>query len=96
VHKQTLHIGTLRLPAENDSISSLMHIRGPRDLALHVYQLLLVRDEQVFDYATILEAHHPDYLTELDLYELYEYDTPNAVSSAEARDYAALVLHDNN
>jgi hypothetical protein len=95
VHKQTLHIGTLRLPAQNQSISALMHISGPRDLALHVYQLLLVRDEQVFDYATILEIHHPDYLSELGLYELYEYDTPNAVSPAEARDYAALALGDS-
>jgi hypothetical protein len=95
VHKQTLHIGSLRLPAENRSISSLMRIHGPLDLAMHVYQLLLVRDEQVFDYATILETHHPAYLSESDLYDLYEYDTRNAVSTAAERDFAELALREN-
>ncbi|MBT8086725.1 MAG: hypothetical protein KJO46_01765 [Gammaproteobacteria bacterium] len=92
VHKQTLQIGSLELPADNDSIGPLMHLQGPRQLALHVYQLLLVRNEQIFDYATILETHHPDYLSEADLYELYEYDTPDAVSPFAARDYAKLAL----
>ncbi|MBT8092815.1 MAG: hypothetical protein KJN77_07255 [Gammaproteobacteria bacterium] len=95
VHKQTLHIGSLQLPAGNESISPLMRINGPRELALHVYQLLLVRDKRVFDYATILETHHPDYLSEADLYDLYEYETPNAVSPAAALDYAALALHES-
>ena len=96
MHKQTLHIGSLNLPAHNVSIGPLMHIAGPCKLAFHVYQLLLVRDEQVFDYATILETHHPDYLGESDLYELYEYDTPNAVTPREAREFAALALRESD
>ncbi len=92
VHKQTLHIGTLRLPAHDGTIGALMDIRDARDLALHIYQLLLVRDRQIFDYATILETHHPDYLAEADLYALYEYDTGNALSPTEVLDYKALAL----
>ncbi len=92
LHKQTLQIGSLELPGDNASIGPLMHIEGPRELALHVYQLLLVRDDQVFDYATILETHHPEYLSEADLHGMYQYNTPDAVSADAARDYAALAL----
>ncbi len=92
VHKQTLHIGTLALPDCDGTIGELMGVSNPCDLALHIYQLLLVRDRQIYDYATILETHHPDYLTETDLYELYEYDTGNALSDDEARAYKKLAL----
>lgn len=92
VHKQTLHIGSLELPPGNRVISRLMHIDTPCNLALHVYQLLLAKDAQVLEYATILEAHHPDYLTENDLYDLYEYDTVGALPEIAARDFTALAL----
>lgn len=94
LHKQTMHIGSLELPDEQHSIATLMHVDGPRAIALHVYQLLLVRDEQVFDYAMIMEVHHPDYLSTTDLHALYEYDTTNAISPDEADQLAALVLGD--
>ena len=92
IHKQTLHIGSLDLLPENPGISDLMQIATPCRLAVHVYQLLLVRDTQVFEYATILEAHHPDYLSEDDLYELYEYDTKNTLPNTAAREFAVLAL----
>jgi hypothetical protein len=96
IHKQTLHIGTLNLLPSKRSISDLMKIGTPRRIAVHVYQLLLVKDAQVFEYATILEAHHPDYLSESDLYELYEYDTKNALPDMAAREFAALALDHAN
>jgi hypothetical protein len=92
VHKQTLHIGSLELPPGNQVICRLMQIDAPCKLALHVYQLLLAKDAQVLEYATIIETHHPDYLTESDLYELYEYDTIDALPETAAREFAALVL----
>ena len=92
MHKQTLHIGSLELPPGNQVIPRLMHIDAPCKLALHVYQLLLAKDAQVLEYATILETHHPDYLSESDLYELYEYDTVAALPEIAAREFAALAL----
>lgn len=92
VHKQTLYIGSLTLPQESTSISELMRIAGPKDLALHVYQLLLVRHEQVFEYATIAETHHPMYLSEADLRELYEYDTETALPNDAVSEFEALIL----
>lgn len=94
VHKQTMYIGNLALPAQSTSIGELMHIWGPRELAMHVYQLLLVRNEQVFEYATIVETHHPDYLSESDLHELYEFDGMTALSSKTVSNLVALVLRD--
>jgi len=92
LHKQTMHIGTLGLPAEDNAVSALMRIGGGHEIAMHVYQLLLVKDDQVFDYAMILEAHHPYYLSISDLHSLYEYDTTNALSTGEARELASLIL----
>jgi len=91
-HKQTLHIGSLALPRENTSIGRLMQVPGPQELALHIYQLLLVRQEQVLEYATILEAHHPGYLTEHDLRDLYKYDTESALQDVAVAGFKALVL----
>ena len=92
VHKQTLHIGSLELPPGNHVIPRLMRIDAPCKLALHVYQLLLAKDSQVLEYATILETHHPDYLSESDLYDLYEYDTVDALPEIAAREFSALAL----
>ncbi len=92
LHKQTVHIGVLQLPAGGSTISNLMQIDGGQELALHVYQLLLVRDDQVFDYAMIMETHHPDYLAHGDLYTLYEYDTDGGLSAVEVAALTELIL----
>lgn len=93
VHKQTMYIGSLALPQSNTTVSELMRIAGARELALHIYQLLLVRDEQVFEYATIIEVHHPEYLSESDLHSLYEYDTTTALPPAAVSEFVSLVLN---
>jgi len=72
----------------------LMHIAGQDELALHVYQLLLVRNEQVFEYATIVETHHPEYLSESDVLELYEYDESTALSPQAVSELVNLVRGD--
>ena len=96
VHKQSMHIGQLALPQTRTSIGKLMHISGAQELALHVYQLLLVKDEQVFEYATIMETHHPEYLSECDLRKLYEYDTTTALSPDAVSGLVTLVLKNQN
>jgi len=94
VRKQTMYIGSLALPRTSNSIAEMMRIDGAQDLGLHVYQLLLVRDEQMFEYATIIETHHPEYLSASDLHDLYEYDTAMRLSPAEVSDLVALVIND--
>jgi len=92
IHKQTLYIGSLQLPNQHATIARLMQLSDECELALHVYQLLLVRREQVFEYATIIETHHPAYLSDNDLFRLYAHDKSTALSSESVADLTALVL----
>lgn len=80
MHKQTLHIGSFDVDRSSSEITQLMHLVNNRTLALHVYQLLLAKDEQIFEYATIVEAHHPDYLSQSDLLGIYHYDDSESIS----------------
>jgi len=91
VHKQTLHIGSIDVARSASQASQLMRLAEIQTLALHVYQLLLVRDERVFEYATIIEAHHPDYLSESDLLEIYHYDDSESYSSESLAELLPLI-----
>lgn len=92
IHKQSIYIGSILLPARSTQIGQLMQISGQDELSLHVYQLLLARNDQVFEYATIVESHHPDYLAESDILELYEYDESAGLSPQAVSDLVRLVL----
>ena len=46
-------------------------VEVPR-LAMHIYVLEVVKGGAAFEYATIAEIHHPDYLTLDDLQSIYE------------------------
>jgi len=90
IQKQTVHIGSLQLPVDTP-VSGLMHLEQQTTLALHVYQLLLARADQVFEYAMIIEVHHPEYLSENDLLEIYSYDHADFLSHASLQELAALL-----
>jgi hypothetical protein len=92
IRKDSMYIGSIRLPQNSTEIGELMRLTGAHDLALHVYRLVLVRDGLAFDYATILEVHHPEYLSEKDLLELFEYEASNALSVADLKQLSALVF----
>lgn len=81
MHKQTLHIGSVEIDSSASQIFQLMQLSSQPTLALHVYQLLLAKDEQVFEYATIVEAHHPAYLSAADLLDIYHYDDSESLSA---------------
>ena len=48
-----------------------MKIALPATLATHHYLFTVTRDERSWNYATITEIHHPQYLTVEDLHDLY-------------------------
>ena len=91
MHKQTLHIGSFEIDRSATEISRIMQLSENRTLALHVYQLLLAKDEQIFEYATIIEAHHPDYLTQSDLLDTYHYDDSESLSEKSLADLIDLL-----
>ncbi len=92
IQKNTLYIGNTRLPDRPTEIGSLMRLTGAHDLALHVYQLVLVRESVTLEYATILEVHHPEYLTVAELRALYEYEPETAIPQRELAQLSELVF----
>ena len=92
VYKETLYVGELALPADELRVRELMCLDEVRSVALHVYRLYLRKDSQVIEYATILESHHPEYLSRTALEKLYVVDAPTRLSENELIQVSELVL----
>lgn len=91
VNKHTMFIGTVPVARAGADVAPLMQLDTTRDLGMHVYELLLERDGQSVHYATIVELHHPDYLSEKELRSLYgEADTEGAESGLAGQFVALL------
>jgi hypothetical protein len=96
IHKQTLHIGALEIDGSESDVCQLMRLHDARTLALHVYQLLLVKNTRVFEYAAIIEAHHPDHLSPSDLLAIYHYDDTASLSAEALFKLTALLRSSSN
>lgn len=71
VEKRDIRIGSERLDAGDANVAALMRIDPLREVALHEYALVVVKNGRKLEYAVILERHHPDYLSEADLEAIY-------------------------
>ena len=96
LQKHTLYVGVVRMPEGPSEVRHLMRLTGAHDLALHVYQLVLVRGDIELEYATIREAHHPEYLTRKDLDEIFEVDSSHPLSRADLAQLSALLFGAEN
>ncbi len=92
IQKRTVFIGTLQLPDVRNEVGDLMRLSGVHDIALHIYQLVIARDDHAFEYATIMEAHHPDYLSEDDLRALFDDSTSPPLPSADREQLSELLF----
>jgi hypothetical protein len=90
--KETLHIGTARLDDVRHPVATLMRLRRPADLAMHVYHLLLKKNERAIDYATLIELHHPDYLQRADLLDLYPVEARSSLEPRQVEEMKLLGL----
>jgi hypothetical protein len=91
IGKVTLHVGSISLDGSDHVISDLMHIDGPTELSVHAYQLVLEKDSQTIDYATIVETHHPDYMSLPELEELYGDGIDVDLTDEELRKLSTLI-----
>jgi len=64
-------------------VAGLMRVAPGTRLAAHAYELDVVRDGRSFEYALLVEIHHPDYLKRDDLQTIY--------GPADASDHEAVV-----
>lgn len=67
-------------------LASLMRIAERTSLATDIYALDVAKDGRIIEYATLVEIHHPDYLTRRDLSAIYG---PAVEASRSARSVAA-------
>lgn len=92
ISKTTLHVGTLSLDSAGHPIGGLMHLVGPAQLAMHAYRLKLERNTHAIDYATIVEIHHPDYLSLAELSNLYGGSAGTRMRDPAVHDLRLLAL----
>ncbi len=92
IYKETRFVGELQIPAKADEVLQLMAVGENELLAMHVYRLLLKKDEQTIDYATIIELHHPEYLDKQQVTNLYMIDEPARLTDTELSEVSELVL----
>jgi hypothetical protein len=67
-------------------LASLMRIAEGTPLATHIYALDVAKGGPVIEYATLVEIHHPDYVTREDLPAIYgpAYEAPRSARSVAA------------
>ena len=75
VAKRTLYTGAVPVSRLIAEVRRRMCLAEGASDAVHAYQLVLGRERHTIDYATIIEAHHPDYLSVDALLGLYRITT---------------------
>ena len=88
--KETLHVGTATLEDAEHPVATMMHLDRKADVAMHVYRLLLEKQQQAIDYATLIELHHPDYLSRDDLLDLYPVDATTSLPPQQVEEMKSL------
>jgi hypothetical protein len=88
--KETLHVGKATLDDAAHPVAAMMHLHRKADVAMHVYRLLLEKQQQAIDYATLIELHHPDYLSRDDLLDLYPVDTMTSLPPQQVEEMKSL------
>lgn len=71
IEKHNIYVGEFEIPAAYSLISDLMQTDLPEYLATHVYVFAIRKNEKSYNYATIVELHHPDYLSAEALRAIY-------------------------
>lgn len=92
ISKKTSYIGSIDISNPQHAVVRLMRLDLPASTAVHAYQLMLEKGPRSIHYATIVESHHPAYLAEAELLELYPVDAEIRLSAAEVQMLVRLVL----
>jgi hypothetical protein len=71
IDKRHLFIGEFFVPVTYTEIGALMRVNLPEHLAADVYLFVVSKNDRSYNYATITEIHHPDYLSGADLKRIY-------------------------
>ncbi len=92
IEKRHLFIGAIEVPAAYTEIAGLMRVSLPQNLAVDVYYFTVNKGKRIYDYATITEIHHPDYLSAADLKDIYGAVSTGASSRESIEDFIGPAL----
>ena len=91
IKKNTIYVGTLPMTDIEHPIARLMRLQQQTELGVHAYRFVLQREELSINYATIVETHHPDYLSTDELQTLYGESNRTVLSSEEIENLSTLI-----
>lgn len=91
IAKPAIFVGEVKVPLATSTVARLMNITLPQELAAHAYRFEVSRDGERHTYATIIELHHPDFMSKT---ALRRYYTPprNNDSAGDAIEIAVRLL----
>jgi hypothetical protein len=91
IKKATVHVGNVDICGPQHAIGKLMRLETVENLAMHAYRLILDKNSQSIHYATIVETHHPAYLTEPELLDLYGSELESRLAAGDIQDLVGLI-----
>jgi hypothetical protein len=77
IEKHHQYFGEIELPLHLFGIASHSSETGKARSAIHVYSLIVKKGESEFQYASIAEVHHPEFLQLQDLASIYGSEFEN-------------------
>jgi len=84
IQKHHLYFGEIEMPPEHYSKHSLFSDIGTGQPAIHIYSLVVAKDNSEFEYAAIAEVHHPDFLQLEDLQAIYGQGSSSKLAPDES------------
>jgi len=92
IEKRHQYFGEIEVPGHHASAHPLFGDNGTSNAAIHIYSLLVQKDDASFQYALIAEVHHPEFLQLEDLKAIYGQE-PGTLPGNDGRvsDFLAIV-----
>jgi hypothetical protein len=84
IKKNHLYFGEIDMATEHYGDHSLFSDIGTGHPAIHVYSLVVAKDDAEFEYAAIAEVHHPDFLQLEDLQAIYGQGSSSKLAPDES------------
>jgi len=92
IEKRHQYIGELDVGPDFSAVHSVFGDIGETRPVIHVYSLLIKKDNVQYPYASIAEVHHPDYLGLEDLRAIFGKDFDDSrVKDRDAADFLKIV-----
>ncbi|MDH3431910.1 MAG: hypothetical protein OEQ14_18065 [Gammaproteobacteria bacterium] len=92
IRKMTTYIGSAQVGDPQHTIARIMRLNTPADVGLHAYQLSIEKGARSIHYATIVESHHPAYLTETELADIYPLESEFRADAEDVKSLIHLLL----